>query len=112
MRKVQLILFGVALVALIAGCSSGGGDEAAQTTTTEDAAKETSAEMASAAIAALANPVAAEDPVCNMKLTDAYVSVELEGKTYGFCSAKCAESFEAEPAKYLAAADSHEGHNH
>ena len=107
MRKVQLILIGVVLVALIASCSSGGGDEAAQTTT-----EEVTTEAASVLIAALANPVTGEDPVCNMKLADAYVSVEYEGKTYGFCSANCAEMFEAEPAKYLAAVDDHEGHDH
>lgn len=48
---------------------------------------------------------AAKDPVCGMSVTPegAAARAEHEGKTYYFCSARCAERFRAEPAKFLVA---------
>ncbi|RIE06317.1 YHS domain-containing protein [Candidatus Cryosericum terrychapinii] len=43
------------------------------------------------------------DPVCGMALTlveDVETST-LEGKTYGFCSKGCKETFEGNPKKYI-----------
>jgi YHS domain-containing protein len=43
------------------------------------------------------------DPVCGMALTlieDVETST-LEGKTYGFCSKECKETFEGDPKKYI-----------
>jgi len=43
------------------------------------------------------------DPVCGMALTlieDVETST-LEGKTYGFCSKGCKETFESDPKKYI-----------
>jgi xanthine dehydrogenase accessory factor len=44
------------------------------------------------------------DPVCGMTVdvADARYRTVHEGRTYYFCSAGCLESFESEPAKYLA----------
>jgi len=44
------------------------------------------------------------DPVCGMTVdvADARYRTVHEGQTYYFCSAGCLESFEADPAKYLA----------
>jgi xanthine dehydrogenase accessory factor len=44
------------------------------------------------------------DPVCGMTVdvADAHYRTVHEGQTYYFCSAGCLESFEADPAKYLA----------
>jgi|JI10StandDraft_1071094.scaffolds.fasta_scaffold1958131_2 YHS domain-containing protein len=43
------------------------------------------------------------DPICEMKVKGEPVAAtfEFEGKTYGFCSVYCKESFEKEPKKYL-----------
>jgi xanthine dehydrogenase accessory factor len=45
------------------------------------------------------------DPVCGMTVDPSATPhrVSHEGRTYWFCSAGCAESFETEPASYLAA---------
>ncbi len=50
------------------------------------------------------NPARVKDPVCGMMVDPATAhggSLEHAGKTYYFCSPRCAESFRAEPAKYL-----------
>jgi P-type Cu+ transporter len=49
------------------------------------------------------NTAPAKDPVCGMPVDPASAKHRLEqaGKTYYFCSAACAQKFEAEPAKYL-----------
>ncbi|WP_121820125.1 XdhC family protein [Halostella salina] len=47
---------------------------------------------------------AAVDPVCGMTVDpdDAAASVEYGGETYHFCCHGCADSFESEPAEYVA----------
>jgi Cu+-exporting ATPase len=42
------------------------------------------------------------DPVCGMRVEEksAAGSVEYEGQTYHFCSARCQKAFEADPAAY------------
>lgn len=44
----------------------------------------------------------ATDPVCGMRIDPASAadSAEYEGSTYFFCSAHCATSFRADPARY------------
>lgn len=57
------------------------------------------------AVDALADaPETATDPVCGMSVhVDApATTVEHDGETYHFCSAGCAEAFEADPAEHLA----------
>jgi Cu+-exporting ATPase len=46
-----------------------------------------------------------KDPVCNMMVdpVKSAAKVEHQGKTYHFCSARCAERFEKAPEKFLAA---------
>ncbi len=46
------------------------------------------------------------DPVCGMevKLAPGALMLDHDGRTYGFCSAHCLEKFRAEPARYLAGA--------
>jgi len=43
------------------------------------------------------------DPVCGMALTlvEVVETSTLEGKTYGFCSKGCKETFEGNPKKYI-----------
>ncbi len=43
------------------------------------------------------------DPVCGMALSECKTveTAEFEGKTYGFCGAKCRESFRKDPKKYI-----------
>jgi Cu+-exporting ATPase len=50
--------------------------------------------------------VSVADPVCGMvvDVTEGTPSSEYRGRTYHFCSSKCLQKFEAEPARYLAAA--------
>ena len=56
-----------------------------------------------AALFALTLRRGATDPVCGMKVDRATaVRVDLDGKTFHFCTAGCARAFEAEPRKYLA----------
>jgi P-type Cu+ transporter len=45
---------------------------------------------------------AVKDPVCGMsvKPADAKFKSEFQGKTYYFCSERCKQSFDEEPAKY------------
>ena len=45
------------------------------------------------------------DPVCGMTIdpTTAATSQEYEGRTYYFCSAHCAATFGADPARYAPA---------
>ena len=47
-----------------------------------------------------------KDPVCGMEIDpqEAAATSEYEGTTYYFCAVGCKESFDAEPAKYVAAA--------
>jgi Cu+-exporting ATPase len=44
----------------------------------------------------------AKDPVCGMRVkpADAKFKSEFQGKTYYFCSERCKQSFDKEPAKY------------
>src|SRR6266704_4673548 len=46
-----------------------------------------------------------KDPVCGMSVEPAKAAgkVQYGGKTYYFCSARCAERFSKEPEKFLAA---------
>jgi YHS domain-containing protein len=65
------------------------------------------------AVAALSNPKVGVDPVCNMAIDEDAVIVTIDGKEYGFCSKKCADTAEANPEKYLIAeATGHEGDNY
>jgi len=43
------------------------------------------------------------DPVCGMALSlvEVVETSTLEGKTYGFCSKACKETFEGNPKKYI-----------
>ncbi len=43
------------------------------------------------------------DPICDMKVKDEPVAATFtyEGKTYGFCSVYCKETFEKDPKKHL-----------
>jgi YHS domain-containing protein len=43
------------------------------------------------------------DLVCGMALNEckAVETAEFEGKTYGFCSAGCKESFKVDPKKFI-----------
>jgi Cu+-exporting ATPase len=45
------------------------------------------------------------DPVCGMAIApeSAAASREVDGTTYYFCSAHCAATFDADPARYTAA---------
>jgi Cu+-exporting ATPase len=47
-----------------------------------------------------------KDPVCGMTIEpgDVFAQVDLDGRTYHFCSAKCRNKFEAEPGRYSAKA--------
>ena len=53
----------------------------------------------------LGGGVRAEDPVCGMSVDPGKAAGKQEfgGKTYYFCSKRCAERFAAEPQKFLAA---------
>src|SRR5713226_2597448 len=58
-----------------------------------------------AGLAILSSSPKAKDPVCGMSVDPAKArgKVEHEGKTYYFCSPKCAERFTMDPKKFLAA---------
>ena len=47
-----------------------------------------------------------QDPVCGMTIDSdtAKARVEVEGRTYYFCSASCREAFEADPERYVGGA--------
>lgn len=51
------------------------------------------------------------DPVCGMLLNncEAEYTEEFEGKTYGFCSQWCKDSFHGNPQKYIEMPASHKG---
>jgi YHS domain-containing protein len=48
-----------------------------------------------------------KDPVCGMEIDprDAAATSDYEGATYYFCAIACKERFDAEPAKFLGAAE-------
>jgi YHS domain-containing protein len=48
-----------------------------------------------------------KDPVCGMEIDpkDAAATSDYEGATYYFCAIGCKERFDAEPAKFLGAAE-------
>ena len=48
-----------------------------------------------------------KDPVCGMEIDpkDAVATSDYEGTTYYFCAIGCKERFDAEPAKFLGAAE-------
>jgi YHS domain-containing protein len=48
-----------------------------------------------------------KDPVCGMEIDpkDAAATSDYEGVTYYFCAVGCKERFDAEPAKFLGAAE-------
>jgi YHS domain-containing protein len=54
----------------------------------------------------LADPVETRDPVCGMAVDPATAKHHSRhaGHTYHFCSARCRERFDAEPARYLSPA--------
>src|SRR5690349_20141185 len=58
-----------------------------------------------ASLPILSGPPKAKDPVCGMSVDPAKAAGKVEhgGKTYYFCSKRCAERFAAEPEKFLAA---------
>ncbi len=56
-----------------------------------------------------------KDPVCGMQIDPktAAGKSEYQGQTYYFCSVGCKKSFDKEPQKYIAKAESsHSGHQH
>lgn len=133
---IPLFVFGLFIAALFAfaACSSGGdnasseqerssGQEVAQadehaghdhgTAEGMEAEDDTGhAHDADAAHMAYANPEEGVDPVCGMKIGSTPVVAEYAEKSYAFCSAACAETFEKDPESVLAAATKgeHEGH--
>jgi Cu+-exporting ATPase len=48
-----------------------------------------------------------KDPVCGMEIdpTEAAATSDYEGTTYYFCAIACKERFDADPAKFLGAAE-------
>ena len=69
------------------------------------AAKPQIPRTAPVALAVLAEAPKVIDPVCGMRVDPAHAAgtVEHAGKTYYFCSTRCAERFQADPQKFLAA---------
>ena len=70
-----------------------------------------SAAQAQATAAHHRGPDAARDPVCGMTVEPDSHRVEHGGRTWRFCSARCAEKFAADPARYdggQAPADDHD----
>ncbi len=55
-----------------------------------------------------------KDVVCGMTVEPktAAAKSEYQGQTYYFCSKGCKAAFDKNPAKFLAAHDSHAGHCH
>jgi YHS domain-containing protein len=49
----------------------------------------------------------AQDPVCKMEVDEesAAATSEYNGKTYYFCAPGCKRAFDADPNRYLGAAD-------
>lgn len=43
-----------------------------------------------------------KDPVCGMSIEEskAFAKADYQGSTYHFCSAKCHQTFQANPGKY------------
>ena len=71
----------------------------------------------SASLPILSGPPKVKDPVCGMVVDPAKAAgkVENKGKTYYFCSKRCAERFAQDPEKFLAApgtAGMEHGHGH
>lgn len=52
-----------------------------------------------------------KDPVCGAEVSasQSFASATYQDKTYYFCSAKCKDAFDADPAKYTGSGDEHEG---
>src|SRR5713101_1283081 len=59
----------------------------------------------SSSLPIFASALREKDPVCGMSVDPAKAAgkVQYGGKTYYFCSARCAERFSKEPEKFLAA---------
>jgi YHS domain-containing protein len=117
-KTVGLIILGVLVLALALSLGCGTKEQSEPKTATTDEKSTTYGEAVEQAkevageVAALANPTPGIDPVCGMKLEEGQLVVEVAGAQYGFCAAACADAFKADPAKYLAAATGHEGHDH
>jgi len=102
----------VLILSVSVGCGSKD-DSDTQATTEMQTTHGQTVQKARDVVASLSNPKVGVDPVCNMAIDEDAVIVTIDGKDYGFCSAKCAETAQADPEKYLLAAeDPHEGHNH
>lgn len=111
-------LMAVCLSAYI-GCSSKETTEESDTSQSATQEAQTAAQAVKSAetvVAALSNPKTGVDPVCGMAIDENAVIVTLEGKKYGFCSDRCAETFKETPDKFLVAVaeeeTGHEGHDH
>ncbi|HKD50970.1 MAG TPA: heavy metal translocating P-type ATPase [Candidatus Acidoferrum sp.] len=65
----------------------------------------TNANPAGTSLPILSGPPKAKDPVCGMAVDPAKAAAKVEhgGKTYYFCSKRCAERFAQDPQKFLAA---------
>jgi YHS domain-containing protein len=113
MQAIKSAAFLAAAVVLVAGCSSEQKSET-ETASTKQTTYGRAVEKAQDVAMTLSNPKEGLDPVCAMALSEDPVTVTLDdGKSYGFCSENCAESFKADPDKYLVAATTgHEGHDH
>src|SRR5215472_1536552 len=65
----------------------------------------TNPKPAGASLPILSGPPKAKDPVCGMAVDPGKAAGKVEhgGKTYYFCSKRCAERFAQDPQKFLAA---------
>jgi P-type Cu+ transporter len=83
---------------------------------TGDAPSHSSCHPAEENVSALEASTTPRDPVCGMSVEPAHArggSLEHGGQTYFFCSPRCRERFQAEPAKYVALASPHvDAHHH
>lgn len=114
MKKMIICLTALVAVFVLAACGSNDSaqsDEAAQPSTAKRAVDRTQQVAQD-----VGGPKAGLDPVCSMALDENAVVATYEGKEYGFCSQRCADTAMADPGKYLVAvnteSDEHEGHDH
>lgn len=118
MTVLRFLAIGMLILALGVALGCGSKEKAEPQSAATDAPATTAKKAVDAAkeaagdIATLANPKEGIDPVCGMKLDEHRLVIEVDGKKYGFCSAACAEEFQANPEKYLTADAGHEGHDH
>jgi len=111
-RGLAIVFALVLVLSFSVGCGSKD-DSDTETTTEMQTTHGRTVQKARDVVAELSNPKVGIDPVCNMAIDEDAVVVAINGKEYGFCSQKCADTAAADPEKYLVAeATGHEGHNH